>query len=55
MVKLLTIAGLGPGASNMVTPNVQEAISSATDIVGYIPYVARIPPRDGLVLSLIHI
>ena len=50
MVKLLTIAGLGPGASNMVTPNVQEAILSATDIVGYIPYVARIPPRDGLVL-----
>ena len=50
MIKLLTIAGLGPGASNMVTPNVQEAISSATDIVGYIPYVARIPPRDGLVL-----
>lgn len=50
MVKLLTIAGLGPGASNMVTPNVQEAISSATDIVGYIPYVARIPQRDGLVL-----
>ena len=49
MVKLLTIAGLGPGDSNMVTPNVQEAISSATDIVGYIPYVARIP------LSLIHI
>ena len=52
MVKLLTIAGLGPGASNMVTPNVQEAISSATDIVGYIPYVARIPPRDGLVYIL---
>ena len=50
MVKLLTIAGLGPGDLNMVTPNVQEAISSATDIVGYIPYVARIPPRDGLVL-----
>ena len=50
MVKLLTIAGLGPGASNMVTPNVQQAISSATDIVGYIPYVARILPRDGLVL-----
>ena len=50
MVKLLTIAGLGPGDSNMVTPNAQEAISSATDIVGYIPYVARILPRDGLVL-----
>ena len=50
MVKLLTIAGLGPGNPKLVTPNVQEAISSATDIVGYIPYVARIPPRDGLVL-----
>ena len=50
MVKLLTIAGLGPGDPKLVTPNVQEAILSATDIVGYIPYVARIPPRDGLVL-----
>ena len=50
MTKLLTIAGLGPGDQNMVTPCVQEAISSATDVVGYIPYVARIPPRDGLAL-----
>ena len=50
MVQLLTIAGLGPGDPKLVTPNVQEAILSATDIVGYIPYVARIPPRDGLVL-----
>ena len=50
MTKLLIIAGLGPGDPKMVTPTVQEAISTATDIVGYIPYVARIPPRDGLIL-----
>jgi len=50
MAKLLTIAGLGPGDSKLITPNVQEAISSATDIVGYTQYVARIQPRDGLVL-----
>ena len=50
MAKLLIIAGLGPGDPKMVTPTVQEAISTATDIVGYIPYVARIPPRDGLIL-----
>ena len=50
MVQLLTIAGLGPGDPKLVTPYVQEAILSATDIVGYIPYVARIPQRDGLVL-----
>ena len=34
----------------MVTPEVTAAIAQATDIVGYIPYVARIAPRDGLTL-----
>ena len=50
MVKLLTIAGLGPGDPKLVTPNVQEGILSATDIVGYIPYVCLLytspSPRD---------
>jgi precorrin-3B C17-methyltransferase len=46
----LTIVGLGPGADAMVTPEVQSAIANATDIVGYIPYVARITPRPGLTL-----
>ena len=44
------VAGLGPGSDAMVTPQVTEAIAQATDIIGYIPYVARIAPRDGLTL-----
>ena len=46
----LIIAGLGPGADAMVTPEVSAALAQATDIVGYIPYVARIAPRPGLTL-----
>ena len=46
----LTIAGLGPGSPDLITPAVKQAITVATDVVGYIPYVARIAPRDGLVL-----
>ncbi len=34
----------------MVTPEVRAAIDAATDIVGYIPYVARVAPRPGLTL-----
>ncbi len=44
------VAGLGPGNPDMVTPEVTAAIEQATDVVGYIPYVARIAPRDGLTL-----
>ncbi|WP_187431289.1 Precorrin-3B C(17)-methyltransferase [Roseobacter fucihabitans] len=46
----LVIAGLGPGAEHLVTPEVQAALDLATDVVGYIPYVARIPTRAGLTL-----
>jgi precorrin-3B C17-methyltransferase len=46
----VTIAGLGPGNDALVTPEVTEALAQATDIVGYIPYVARIAPRAGLTL-----
>ena len=42
------IAGLGPGAEDLVTPEVSDALAEATDIVGYIPYVARVPERPGL-------
>ena len=44
------VAGLGPGADGMVTPEVTAAVAQATDIIGYIPYVARITPRAGLTL-----
>lgn len=46
----LVIAGLGPGSETLVTPEVTAALAQATDIVGYIPYVARVPAREGLVL-----
>jgi precorrin-3B C17-methyltransferase len=44
----LVIAGLGPGADGCVTPEVSAALADATDVVGYIPYVARVAPRAGL-------
>ncbi|WP_425040224.1 precorrin-3B C(17)-methyltransferase [Primorskyibacter sp. S187A] len=50
MTGWVTVAGLGPGAEGMITAEVQAAIAAATDIVGYIPYVRRIAPRDGLTL-----
>ena len=50
MTGYLTIAGLGPGSSDHITPAVEQAIAVATDVVGYIRYVARISARDGLVL-----
>jgi precorrin-3B C17-methyltransferase len=50
MTGTLTIAGLGPGADAQVTPEVTTALAHATDVVGYIPYVARIAPRAGLTL-----
>ena len=44
----LTIAGLGPGDAALVTPEVTAALADATDVLGYAPYVARVPPREGL-------
>lgn len=44
----VVVAGLGPGDPMLVTPEVQKALDNATDILGYIPYVARIVPRPGL-------
>lgn len=44
------IAGLGPGDEALVTPEVTAALAEATDVVGYIPYVARVAEREGLTL-----
>jgi len=46
----LCIAGLGPGDEQLITPEVSAALADATDVVGYIPYVRRIAPREGLTL-----
>lgn len=48
MTGSLVIAGLGPGDAGLVTPEVTAALGSATDILGYAPYVARVAPRPGL-------
>jgi len=41
----LRIIGLGPGAAAQRTPEAEAALAEATDIVGYGPYVARVPAR----------
>lgn len=46
----MTVAGLGPGDMALVTPEVTAALAEATDIVGYLPYVTRVPERPGLTL-----
>lgn len=43
----LYIVGLGPGAPELTTPLATEALRGATDLVGYAPYLARVPERDG--------
>lgn len=50
MTGSLIIAGLGPGALDLMTPQVTAALAQATDVVGYIPYVARVAARPGLML-----
>jgi len=50
MTGWIVAAGLGPGADALVTPEVTEALSQATDVIGYIPYVARVEQRPGLML-----
>jgi precorrin-3B C17-methyltransferase len=50
MTGWIAIAGLGPGSASQVTPEVTAALMQATDVVGYIPYVARVAPREGLTL-----
>lgn len=50
MTGTVVIVGLGPGDPEKVTPEVTAALEQATDVVGYIPYVARVAPRPGLVL-----
>jgi len=50
MTGWIVAAGLGPGADALITPEVSDALAQATDVVGYIPYVARVAQRPGLTL-----
>lgn len=48
MTGWLAVAGLGPGDESLVTDEVRAALAAATDVIGYIPYVARVAARAGL-------
>jgi precorrin-3B C17-methyltransferase len=39
----LVIVGLGPGSIDLLTPAAAHALQAATDLVGYGPYLHRIP------------
>lgn len=44
----VTVIGLGPGDPRLVTAAASDALDRADDLIGYIPYVARVPEREGL-------
>jgi len=44
----IAIAGLGPGDTALITPEVSATLDAATDVLGYFPYVARVAERPGL-------
>jgi len=41
----ITVVGLGPGAPEWTTEEVSQALAEATDLVGYQPYLDRVPVR----------
>lgn len=44
---VLYIVGLGPADARWLTQEAQEALAAAQDVIGYAPYVARVPERPG--------
>lgn len=49
MTGWVRIVGLGPGDASLVTPGATATLAEATDLIGYAPYVRRVPDRPGLV------
>jgi precorrin-3B C17-methyltransferase len=47
----LTIIGLGPGPSQWMTPAAADAVADADIVLGYVPYLARLTPREGQVFE----
>jgi len=43
----LTVVGLGPGDARWLTPEADAALAAADVLIGYGPYLDRIPPRLG--------
>jgi len=44
----LLVIGLGPGPDGWMTPEASSALADVQHVVGYAPYVARVPQREGL-------
>ena len=42
------MVGLGPGPDRWLTPEVTEVLAAVDHVVGYAPYVDRVPQRAGL-------
>ena len=42
------VVGLGPGPDHWLTPQASEVLARVDHVVGYAPYVARVPQREGL-------
>jgi precorrin-2 C20-methyltransferase/precorrin-3B C17-methyltransferase len=43
----VTVVGLGPGDPRWLTPEARAALATADDLIGYGPYVDRVPVRPG--------
>ncbi|KAA1424441.1 precorrin-2 C(20)-methyltransferase [Mumia zhuanghuii] len=44
----LLVVGLGPGPDAWLTPEASAALAEVDHVVGYAPYVNRVPQREGL-------
>jgi precorrin-3B C17-methyltransferase len=47
LIGSLVIVGTGPGKPELMTPATQAALAEATDLVGYGPYLDRVPATSG--------
>lgn len=47
MSGVLYVVGLGPADEGWLTQDAQHALEEAQDVIGYFPYVARVPMREG--------
>ena len=45
----IAVVGLGPGPDGWLTPETRDALAEASDLIGYAPYLVRVPDRPGLV------
>jgi precorrin-2 C20-methyltransferase/precorrin-3B C17-methyltransferase len=44
----VVVVGLGPGPDDWLTPEARDTLASVDHVVGYAPYVDRVPQRTGL-------